>query len=72
MTFKIIRGEVQIRDGRRNLLKKVYDSQVQEFTEDNEPTQIVTFFEDVINALPNIGVERNDLEALFKYALEEK
>ena len=68
--MRIMAGIVRTQERRREVLKRVYDGQVQELTEANEPTQISVYFEDVIRALPNIAVGRNDLEALFRDALE--
>lgn len=58
------------RKERRQELKKLYDAQVLDFTEDNIPTQVATFFEDAIAALPEDAKRHCDLELLFKNALE--
>ena len=58
------------RSDRLEVLKKVLDDQILEFTEDNMPTNVVMFFEDVIRALPYSANEKFDLPALFNEALE--
>ena len=60
---------ISCRPNRQLRMRILYDEQVREFTEDNEPTHVATFFEDAIRALPYVAVSRNDLEALFKEAL---
>lgn len=54
---------------RRDNLKRIFDNQVLDYTEDNLPTQVATFFEDAIAALPERAKDC-DLEALFKNALK--
>lgn len=58
------------RQVRRDLLKKIYDAQVIEFTEDNQATQIVTFLGDVLSALP-ISASKNDVVSLLTQAIDE-
>lgn len=61
------------RQKRREKLKKLYDEQVLEFTEDNGPTSVSVFLEDVLRALP-IGMQQNvhyQWEAIFEDALKE-
>ena len=60
----------RLRHERRELLKKMFDAQVEEFFEDNNPTQIATFFEDVLRVLPN-SYRTCEIEAIFKGAFEE-
>jgi len=49
---------------------KVFDWQMRDFTEDNLPTNIATFFEDVLAALPE-SAKRCDVEALLEQVLQE-
>lgn len=59
------------RQQRREQLRKMFAAQREEFTEDNLPTNIAVFFEDVIASLPEEARECN-IEGLFDNALEEK
>ncbi len=69
--FRASAAGISCRPDRQQRMRILYDEQVREFTEDNQPTQVATFFEDAIRALPFIAVDRYDLEALFKEALEQ-
>lgn len=53
---------------RYEALIEVFDAQQEEFTEDNLPTAISTFFEDVIKALPAGSFKACNIESLFKAA----
>lgn len=48
-------------------LRDLFDAQCLEFTEDNLPTNVQTFFEDVLAALPE-GSRTFEVEKLFKSA----
>ncbi len=54
---------------RREALKKIFDQQVLDYTEANLPTNIATFFEDVLAALPE-SAKRCDVEALIEQVLD--
>ncbi|KKM61812.1 hypothetical protein LCGC14_1527930 [marine sediment metagenome] len=58
------------RQERIEQLRKLFDAQVLEFSEDNMPTQIVTFMEDMLAALPESARECN-VEGLFETAVVE-
>ena len=60
----------KLRHERREALKKIFDQQVLDFTEDNLPTNIATFFEDMLAALPE-SAKRCDVEALVEQVLHE-
>lgn len=61
------RAGLSTRSLRCELLMEIFDAQEREFTEDNLPTAISTFFEDVVKALPE-GSKDCNIEELFKNA----
>ena len=58
------------RDDRIQELRDLFDAQALEFREDNLPTQISTFFEDVLAAFPE-GARECNIEGLFENVLRE-
>ena len=57
------------REYRRKFLKKLFDEHFLNHTEEPEHTMLLKFLEDVVQAIPHLMVERNDLEVLFKTVL---
>ena len=56
--------KIRSRQDRRDRLRKIFDEQVLEFTEDNMATHVQTFMEDMLAALPESSREF-DVEELF-------
>ncbi len=55
---------------RYEALMEIFDAHQEEFTEDNLPTAISSFFEDVIKTLPEGSFKACNIERLFKSAQE--
>jgi len=58
------------RHDRIDRLRKIFDEQVLEFTEDNTATNVLTFLEDALAALPE-SAKQMDVEALFSAAVKD-
>lgn len=58
---------------RREKMQKLFDEQLADFYEDNNPTQVATFLEDAIRAMPySIRQSPNiQWEALFRSAMDD-
>lgn len=56
-----------VRQERIQKMRDLFDAQVLEFTEDNMPTNVQTFFEDALAALPE-GSRTLEVEKLFEAA----
>lgn len=56
------------RRDRIDRLKKIFDEQVLEFTEDNMATNVLTFMEDMLAALPE-SAKQTKVEALVSAAI---
>ncbi len=56
--------KIRNRQDRRDRLRKIFDEQVLEFTEDNLATNVQTFMEDMLAALPESSREV-EVEKLF-------
>ncbi len=62
--------KIKKRHDRIDLLRKIFDEQVLEFTEDNLATNVMTFVEDALTALPQ-SAKRINVEALVDAAVKD-
>lgn len=62
--------KIKKRHDRIDLLRKIFDEQVLEFTEDNLATNVLTFVEDALTALPQ-SAKRINVEALVDHAVKD-
>ncbi len=62
--------KIKKRHDRIDLLRKIFDEQVLEFTEDNLATNVLTFVEDALTALPQ-SAKRINVEALVDTAVKD-
>jgi hypothetical protein len=59
-------------DYRQNQLNMIYDTIGRTYNEQNTATDMATFFEEVLDAIPNRQLVDNKTHALFKNELQDK
>lgn len=58
---------------RRDIVRKLYDEYREEFYEDNIPTSLYGFFQEILSAMPEDHINREGIKtkALFESALDD-